>query len=246
LYSWPHDLVPAPGGGPSAIAPRPVNTATRGRARPTLGGPRAPVPPLEFGRLRQPGEGMSPVVSAAVPAPQVASPRSISTVRDETTMAPSHTVVPQPETGPLPVLVDPSYGRTSSDTTTSMALVAGALEGVHLGDAPPLASGATTQMFNEPPLLPSNLIAIARMAFTHGQAQRFAVSTVEIFDTDLTAADIMERLTLLMLMRHDVASQVREIILLGQVREEPPAVILNELLDLTELYMRDPDRAIPF
>ena len=43
------------------------------------------------------------------------------------------------------------------------------------------------------------------------------------------------------MMRRDVASQVREIILLGQVRQEPPAVILNELLDLTELYMRETD-----
>jgi len=212
------------------MAPRPVNAATRGRARPTLGGPRALVPPMEFGRLRQPGEGVSPVVSAAVPAPQVATPLSMRALRAETPIAPSHAVVPRPETGPLPVLVDPSYGRTSSNTTTSMASVAGALEGVHLGDAPPPASGATTQMFNDPPLLPSNLIAIARTAFTHGQAQRFAASTVDIFDTDLSAADIMERLMLLMLMRRDVTSQVREIIL-----------ILNELLDLTELYMRDAD-----
>ena len=85
------------------------------------------------------------------------------------------------------------------------------------------------------------MVTIARTAFGHGQALRLASSTVDTFDTDFTVTDLIERLLLLWMMRRDVASQVREIILLGQVRQEPPAVILNELLDLTELYMRDTD-----
>ena len=184
---------------------------------------------------------MSSAISAAVSVPQAATLLSAGALRDATPIAPSHALVPRPETGPLPVLVNPSYGRSSSENTPSMASVAGALEGVHLGDAPPLASGATTQTFNDPPLLPSNLITIARSAFGYGQALRLATSTVDTFDTDFSVADIIERLLLLWLMRRDVASQVREIILLGQVRQEPPALILNELLDLTELYMRDTD-----
>jgi len=122
-----------------------------------------------------------------------------------------------------------------------MSSVAGALEGMHLGDAPPPTGEATTQMFNNPPLSPDNLVTIARMAYGHGQALRLASSTVDTFDTDFTVTDLIERLLLLWMMRRDVASQVREIILLGQVRQEPPVVILNELLDLSELYMRDTD-----
>jgi len=42
-------------------------------------------------------------------------------------------------------------------------------------------------------------------------------------------------------MRREVASQVWEVILLGEVRHEPPGTVLHELLDLTELYTRDTD-----
>ena len=119
--------------------------------------------------------------------------------------------------------------------------MAGALAGIHLEDAPPPAGGVTTQMFNNPPLLPCNLVSIARTAFGPSQALRLAPSIIDNFDTDFSLADLIERLLLLWAMRRDVASQVREIILLGQVRQEPPVVILNELLDLTELYMRDTD-----
>jgi len=94
-------------------------------------------------------------------------------------------------------------------------------------------------MFNNPPLLPGNLVTIARTAFGPGQAQRLAPSIVESFDTGLSPADVTERLHLLWSMRRDVATHVREVILLGQMRQEPPAAILNELLDLTELYTRD-------
>ena len=223
-----------------------MNLPTRGRARPTSGGPRVPFPPLEAYEPRQPGSGVCPARIVGVPAPRTATPAATAALRDAPPPTTGHVQVPQAQAGIAPILVDPSYGHSSSGNTPSMTSVAGALEGMHLGDAPSLAMEATTQMFNMPPLLSSNLIAIARTAFTHDQAQRFAVSTAQTFDTDLTVAEMTERLALLMSMRHDVASQVREIILLGQARQEPPAVILNELLDLTELYMRDPDRATPF
>jgi len=115
----------------------------------------------------------------------------------------------------------------------------GAMAGVGLEDAPPPASKASPQMFNNPMLQPGNLITVARTAFGSGQAQRLAPSILENFDTPLMQMEITERLHLLWSMRHDVATQVRDIILLGQVRQEPPAIILNELLDLTELYTRD-------
>ena len=40
-------------------------------------------------------------------------------------------------------------------------------------------------------------------------------------------------------MRREVASQVRDTILLGHVRRQPPEVILHELLELAELLASD-------
>jgi len=115
----------------------------------------------------------------------------------------------------------------------------GAMAGVRLEDVPPPAGESSPQMFNNPVLQPENLITVARTAFRPGQAQRLAPSILGSFDTPLTQAEVIERLQLLWSMRRDVATQVRDVILLGQVRQDPPAVILNELLDLTELYTRD-------
>jgi len=196
---------------------------------------------MDTSGLRQPGEGVDSTGLMAVSVPRIAGPLGADVPRGAAPIAPGHALVPQADTGIMPVLVDPSYGRSSSDTAPSMASVAGALAGVLLEDAPPPAGGASTQMFNNPPLLPCNLVTIARMAFGPSQALRLAPSIIDSFDMDFSLADLIERLLLLWAMRRDVASQVREIILLGQVCQEPPAVILNELLDLTELYMRDTD-----
>jgi len=114
----------------------------------------------------------------------------------------------------------------------------GAMAGVGLEDVPPPAGEPSPQMFNNPVLQPENLITVARTAFGPGQAQKLAPSVLDSFDTQLTQAEVTERLQLLWMMRHDVASQVRDIILLGQVCQESPGVVLNELLDLTELYTR--------
>ena len=40
-------------------------------------------------------------------------------------------------------------------------------------------------------------------------------------------------------MRREVATQVHDIILLGQVRREPAGAVLLELLELAELYTAD-------
>ena len=136
----------------------------------------------------------------------------------------------------LPVLVDPLYGGSSFNTTHSTSLMRGAMAGVSLEDMPPPASASPTQMFDRPALRPENLITVARTAFGPGQAQMLAPSILEIFDTQLTQAEVTERLHLLWMMRREVASQVRGVILLGEVRREPPGAVLHELLDLTELY----------
>ena len=96
-------------------------------------------------------------------------------------------------------------------------------------------------MFERPALRPEDLVTVSLTAFGPGQAQSLAPSILETFDTQLSHAEVVERLHLLWAMRREVASQVREILLLGEVRREPPGVILHELLDLTSLYTRDTD-----
>ena len=57
----------------------------------------------------------------------------------------------------------------------------------------------------------------------------------------MSHAQVLECLHLLWAMRREVAAQVQETLLLGEVRREPPGAVLHELLDLTSLYTRDTD-----
>ena len=59
------------------------------------------------------------------------------------------------------------------------------------------------------------------------------------FATELTCAEVTKRLQLLWLMRREVATQVRDIILLGHVCRGPPGAVLLELLELAEQYTTD-------
>ena len=58
-------------------------------------------------------------------------------------------------------------------------------------------------------------------------------------DDDLTSTELAERLQWLWLMRREVASHVRDTILLGRVRRQRPEAILCELLELAELLASD-------
>jgi len=96
-------------------------------------------------------------------------------------------LIPRPGVAELlPVLVDPSYGDTSSNTAPSTSSMHGAMAGVSLEDMPPPASASPTQMFDRPALRPEKLITVARTAFGPGQAQMLAPSILETFDTQLT------------------------------------------------------------
>jgi len=140
----------------------------------------------------------------------------------------------------LPLLVDPAYGGSSeSDTAPSMASVCGALASVCIENVPPTAGEASLQMFERPALRTQDLVTVSLTAFGPGQAQSLAPSILETFETSLSYADVVERLHLLWAMRREVAAQVRETLLLGEVRREPPGAVLHELLDLTSLYTRD-------
>jgi len=144
--------------------------------------------------------------------------------------------------GPQPVLVDPSYGgdsSVSSDVAASAFSALDALANVALEDIAPPVGDPTPQMFARPVLQPENLVTIARTAFGPGQAQMLAPSILDGFNTQLTQAEVTEHLQLLWMMWREVASQVSEIVLLGQVCHEPPGAVLHELLDLTDLYTRD-------
>jgi len=112
---------------------------------------------------------------------------------------------------------------------------------VDLEDAPPPVGEPPLQMFDRPALRPEDLVTVALTAFGPGQSQTLAPSILETFDTQLTQAEVAERLHLLWAMRHEVAAQVRETLLLGEVCREPPGTVLHELLDLTVLYTRDTD-----
>ena len=110
-----------------------------------------------------------------------------------------------------------------------------------MDDIAPPAGDSIPQMFARTVLQPENFVTVARTAFGPGQAQWLAPSILDSFDTQLMQAEVTKRLQLLWLMQCEVDSQVCEIVLLEQVRHEPPGALLHELLDLTELYTRDTD-----
>jgi len=87
-----------------------------------------------------------------------------------------------------------------------------------------------------PALSPKNLMMIARTAFGRGQAGQLVPALLSSFETDLSYSEIHDRLRLLWLMRKDVATLVRAIIVVGQARCKPPGEVLMELLEMAQQY----------
>jgi len=85
-------------------------------------------------------------------------------------------------------------------------------------------------------LSPKNLMLIARAAFGRGQAGQLVPALLSGFDTDLSYSEIHDRLRLLWLMRKDVATLVRAIIVVGQAHCKPPGEVLMELLGVAQQY----------
>jgi len=77
---------------------------------------------------------------------------------------------------------------------------------------------------------------IARSAFGPGQARQLVPALQNGFTTDLSDSELYERLRLLWQMRDDIAIHVRDIIILGQARCEPPGAVLLELLELAQQF----------
>jgi len=100
-------------------------------------------------------------------------------------------------------------------------------------------NSAAQPMPVRPALTLGNRVTIARSSFGPGQSQLLVPSILDGFATELTGAQVTERLQLLWLMRQEVATQVCDIILLGHARREPPGAVLLELLELAEQYTED-------
>ena len=97
---------------------------------------------------------------------------------------------------------------------------------------PPVTQPITVR----PTLTPRDLVLIARLTFGLARSQ-LLVSAIQIgFTTTLSHDEVAERLQLLWLMGRDVASQVRDVILLGQARRELAGMVLSELLELATQY----------
>ena len=78
---------------------------------------------------------------------------------------------------------------------------------------------------------------ITRSTFSIGRSDML-VSAIHIgFTTSLSHEEVAERLQLLWLMGRESATQVRDVILLGQARREPAGMVLAELLEWAAPYM---------
>jgi len=79
-------------------------------------------------------------------------------------------------------------------------------------------------------------MTIARNAYGRGQAGQLVPALLSGFETDLSYSDIHDRLRLLWLMRKNVATLVRAIIVVGQAHCKPPGDVLRELLEMAQQY----------
>ena len=79
-------------------------------------------------------------------------------------------------------------------------------------------------------------MTIACNAYGRGQAGQLVPALLSGFETDLNYSDLHDRLRLLWLMRRDVATLVRAIIIVGQARCKPPGEILQEVLEVAQQY----------
>jgi len=90
-----------------------------------------------------------------------------------------------------------------------------------------------------PILQARDAVNVARSTLGMNEAQLLVPSILCNFETHLTSTELAERLQWLWLMRREVASQVRDTILLGRVPRQRPEAILRELLELAELLASD-------
>jgi len=102
------------------------------------------------------------------------------------------------------------------------------------GAAP--SASSSSPLAARPILSSRNLMTIAHNAYGRGQAGQLVPALLSGFDTDLGYSEIHDSLHLLWLMRKDVATLVRAIIIVGQARCKPPGEVLRELLEMAQQY----------
>ena len=101
----------------------------------------------------------------------------------------------------------------------------------------PLSSPETCSITVHPTLTPRDLVMIARSTFGLARSDVLVSAILIGFTTSLSHEEVAERLQLLWLMGRESATQVRDVILLGQARREPAGMVPAELLEWAAPYM---------
>ena len=100
----------------------------------------------------------------------------------------------------------------------------------------PLPSPETYPITVCPTLTPRDLVMIACSTFGLARSDILVSAILIGFTTSLSREEIAECLQLLWLMGGESATQVRDVILLGQARREPAGMVLAELLEWAAPY----------
>ena len=101
----------------------------------------------------------------------------------------------------------------------------------------PLPSPETCTTTIRPVLTPRDLVMIARTTFGISRSDMLVSAIMIGFTTFLSHEEVAARLQLLWLMGQDYATHVRDVILLGQARQEPASLVLAELLEWAAPYI---------
>ena len=103
-------------------------------------------------------------------------------------------------------------------------------------EALPLSSPETCSITVHPTLTPRDLVMIARSTFGIGRSDILVSAILIGFTTSLSHEEVAMCLKLLWLMGRESATQVQNVILLGQARHEPAGMVLAELLEWAAPY----------
>jgi len=181
------------------------------------------------------------------------SPAAIATAALATFFAPYlQGTAPLPEVDPQPTEpAAPADTRGADDALSSWLEQQGAgryamsMSSGELSAFEPVpytsASYSAPHVSVRPTLQARDVVNVARSTFGVEEAQFLVPSILRNFETELTSTELAERLQWLWLMRREVASQVRDTILLGRIglRRQRPEAILRELFELAELLASD-------
>ena len=90
-------------------------------------------------------------------------------------------------------------------------------------------------------LQPRDVVWAANSVFSRADAQALPPSLLDAYATNLSAADLTERLEWLWLMRRDVATRALDVALRGRLLHRPDERTLSEVIRLLETFAADFD-----